>query len=170
MPVPVACAPSRDGQVKVPPTLSLFLHSPPLFSSTIFLILKSIFFPPWSHSSFSSQVIFADTSVPPLQLSSQCQSLDTHHSFQVMSLASEEDCFTLPRAYRVKIPLSCNHARGTVHVRSPVSRFHARRSYSYPYCSYQYHFNAVRGRCQTSVCAASHATLVHSALRSICTH
>ena len=37
--------------------------------------------------SFTSQVIFTDTSVPPLQFFSQSQSLDVHHSFLVKSLA-----------------------------------------------------------------------------------
>ena len=67
------------------------LITPPLlFSfSTCSVLLRSIFFPSWpckrlfNHDLFSSkaQVIFTDTSAPPLPFSSWRQSLDKHHSF-----------------------------------------------------------------------------------------
>ena len=87
----VVRASSRDGQDMITPTvitLSPLLHS--LFSRFLFCsLLISILFPSWPYKrifkqlvSSTSQVIFTDTSVPPLLSSSWRQSLDTHRSFQ----------------------------------------------------------------------------------------
>ena len=50
-------------------------------------------------------------------------------------------------------------------IRSPISRFHARS-----YCSYQYHFYAVRGKRHPIVPTLSPAKRVHPTLRSRCAH
>ena len=94
----VARALSRD-QVMASPTLitpSFFSTLSFSFSHFIFcsLLLISIFSFHNGHiSAFpnnlfpsTSQVILTDTSVSPLPFSSRRQSLDMHHSFQVMSL------------------------------------------------------------------------------------
>ena len=96
--LPIARALSRDDQVMASPTFitppfsllfSSFSLSLLFFSFEINLLVHNGHISAFPNILLysTSQVILTDTSVPPLHFSSQRQIINTHHVFQVMSLA-----------------------------------------------------------------------------------